>query len=80
MIMVKYLLPILALPLGEGIMPFVSADSFLGGAPQRLTIFIPVPIHFAGKVHDCCQNNEQSQASKQQSIIFQLQKGIEKSV
>lgn len=65
MILVKYLLPILALPLGEGIMPFVSADSFLGGAPQRLTIFIPIPVHFACKVHDGCKNNEESQASKQ---------------
>ncbi len=31
MIMVKFILPLLALPLGEGVTPFVSADSFMGG-------------------------------------------------
>ena len=32
MILVKYLLPILALPLGEGVTPFVNANRLMGGA------------------------------------------------
>ncbi len=42
MILVKYLLPILALPIGERATPFVNAHSFRGGAPFAVIKLIQV--------------------------------------
>ena len=43
MIMVKNLLPLFTLPFGEGVMLFVRADSFMGGAIQAYTVVLSIP-------------------------------------
>ena len=64
MILVKYLLPLLALTLGEGATPFVNAHRFEGGAvkgihlgnianrhPGQLQIGIAIPNLYSTQVH-----------------------------
>ena len=45
----KYLLPILALPIGEGVTPFVSADRFKGGALHPICKFVSISIWYHEK-------------------------------
>ena len=49
MSMVKFILPQLALPLGEGVTPFVNAHSFMGGALHPICKFVSISIWYHEK-------------------------------